>query len=607
MFTATYDPADNKLRLRSDERLPPDLYARVRAAGFIWAPKQDLFVAPAWTPEREDLLFELAGEVGDEDTSLVDRAANRAERFAGYEEKRGAEAEQARAAVERITDGIPLGQPILVGHHSQRHAERDAKKIENGMRRAIKLWETAEYWKRRAAGAFHHAKYKELPAVRARRIKGLEADERKHAKGKAHAEKFVKAWARIDDPTFLKKKDGSEPTTLERALFVATCDSRLVSILDIRNGKLSVETAQAQALAAHTEALAHHDRWLAHTRNRLVYERAMLAESGYVPPAKKLGKGALPILNYSGTVSYRDAYSFRGHEVKTEEATPITKAELAAINTDFKGTWISSCGTHRVRFVMIRKPGELYAVGRVVYLADSKQHMRPSAAAVIEGEAQVEAARFAEAARGVDTRRERQIASEARRVKTTSVDAMRAALAAGVQVVVNPYLFPTPPALADRAVALAQVEDWHVVLEPSAGTGRIVEAIKRAAPRAHVDMVEVNAECCKVLARKFQLTASEIAPYDFLEVSGPICPDSESGFDRIVMNPPFDHGLDVKHILHALTFLKPGGMLVAICADGPQQERELKPLSATWEKLPAGTFADQGTCVRTILLSIHKV
>ena len=48
--------------------------ARVRGAGFIYAPKQELFVAPMWTPEREDLLLELCGEIDDEDTSLVERA-----------------------------------------------------------------------------------------------------------------------------------------------------------------------------------------------------------------------------------------------------------------------------------------------------------------------------------------------------------------------------------------------------------------------------------------------------------------------------------------------------------------------------------------------------
>jgi hypothetical protein len=62
MTTATYSPEDNKLRLYVPPRLPREVYDRVRAAGFIWAPKQELFVAPVWTPEREDLLTELCGD-----------------------------------------------------------------------------------------------------------------------------------------------------------------------------------------------------------------------------------------------------------------------------------------------------------------------------------------------------------------------------------------------------------------------------------------------------------------------------------------------------------------------------------------------------------------
>src|SRR5580704_3704078 len=113
---ATYSPEDNKLRLYSTTRLDKELYERVRAAGFIWAPKQGLFVAPMWTPSREDLLIELCGEVGDEDTSLVERQEQRAERFEDYSENRAEDAEQARKAVSAIADNIPLGQPILIGH-----------------------------------------------------------------------------------------------------------------------------------------------------------------------------------------------------------------------------------------------------------------------------------------------------------------------------------------------------------------------------------------------------------------------------------------------------------------------------------------------------------
>ena len=65
-YTATYSPEDNKLRLYSSTRLDRELYARVRGAGFIYAPKQELFVAPMWTHEREDLLIELCGEIDDE-------------------------------------------------------------------------------------------------------------------------------------------------------------------------------------------------------------------------------------------------------------------------------------------------------------------------------------------------------------------------------------------------------------------------------------------------------------------------------------------------------------------------------------------------------------
>ena len=178
-MTATYSPEDNKLRLSASSRLDPELYARVRAAGFIWAPKQELFVAPMWTPSREDLALELCGEIADEDKSLVDRAQERADRFNDYSDHRDQDAQRARACVSAIAKNIPFGQPILIGHHSERRARKDAQKIENGMRRAVQMWDTAAYWQARAAGAIRLAKYKDRTEVRMRRIRGLEADKRK--------------------------------------------------------------------------------------------------------------------------------------------------------------------------------------------------------------------------------------------------------------------------------------------------------------------------------------------------------------------------------------------------------------------------------------------
>jgi 16S rRNA G1207 methylase RsmC len=71
------------------------------------------------------------------------------------------------------------------------------------------------------------------------------------------------------------------------------------------------------------------------------------------------------------------------------------------------------------------------------------------------------------------------------------------------------------------------------------------------------------------------------------------------------MNPPFANGQDIKHIEHALTLLKPGGRLVAICANGPRQQERLLPMATKWKELPAGSFSDSGTEVNAAILVIE--
>ena len=96
---------------------------------------------------------------------------SQADRFVDYKDKRIGDAERAHEAVSRIADNIPIGQPILIGHHSERHARKDAERIDNGMRKTVKMWHTAKYWEERAKGALRHAKYKELFGVRHRPTK----------------------------------------------------------------------------------------------------------------------------------------------------------------------------------------------------------------------------------------------------------------------------------------------------------------------------------------------------------------------------------------------------------------------------------------------------
>ncbi len=91
---------------------------------------------------------------------------------------------------------------------------------------------------------------------------------------------------------------------------------------------------------------------------------------------------------------------------------------------------------------------------------------------------------------------------------------------------------------------------------------------------------------------------------DFLECFGLGC------FDRIVMNPPFADGADIQHITHALRLLRPGGRIVALCANGPRQAAKLRPvieeMGGAWKELPASTFAAAGTSVRTVLLTASQ-
>jgi SAM-dependent methyltransferase len=83
---------------------------------------------------------------------------------------------------------------------------------------------------------------------------------------------------------------------------------------------------------------------------------------------------------------------------------------------------------------------------------------------------------------------------------------------------------------------------------------------------------------------------------DFLAVKW-----EKGSFDRIIMNPPFANGADIRHIEHAARSLKPGGRLVSICSAGPRQIERLKPGATEWIDLADGTFKDSGTGVRTAI------
>lgn len=162
-------------------------------------------------------------------------------------------------------------------------------------------------------------------------------------------------------------------------------------------------------------------------------------------------------------------------------------------------------------------------------------------------------------------------------------------------VVAADNLFPTPPDIAARMVRLADLRPGHRVLEPSAGTGHILDALPRDVETVAVELVP---ELCKHLFQRY--------PHVSLK-TGDFLARSDLGlFDRVVMNPPFRRSSDVRHIQHALSMLKPGGLLVSLCYAGSAQHRHLQPIATTWEALPARSFASEGTGAGVVLLTIRK-
>ena len=277
--TATYSPDDNKIRFYPFARLSPEDYTKATTYGFKWASSQALFVAPMWTPDRQRLMLEWCGELGDEITSLAERAEDRAERFSEYSANREKEGDAARAAASRIADGIPFGQPILVGHHSERRARKDAQRIENGFRKSLALWETADYWKGRAAAAVQHAEYKARPDVRHRRIKTIEADKRKSEKSMTEAQELAQLWGlpltlnvaiTLSERGYLRFMEGDETISAYHAL------TRSVD-------PWPLERVAAQAVQVYQRGAARSAEWVKHYDNRLIYERAMLAADGGLP------------------------------------------------------------------------------------------------------------------------------------------------------------------------------------------------------------------------------------------------------------------------------------------------------------------------------------
>ena len=440
-ITATYSPEDNKLRLYASSRLDAEPYARVKEAGFKWAPKQELFVAPKWTPAREDLAMELAGDIEAEEMTLAERAAIKAERLDALAVKRHGQATSLQRHANELSQAFYMGQPILIGHHSERKARKTKERMDAAQSKAIQAEKAANHWLYRAEGVEHYANMKNAPRVRANRIKTLLAELRDLQRGINAGHKALEVWAKLTTDEQIRYALGRLPseTTLSGWDSYSKVDRGEMSPADAR--ELCMKAAELRVNGPNRK------RWIHHILNRLAFERSMLGEvprfdgeltpviiqafarehgaekpkcsviddgylmlespvplpahisdhsyielsedewrdvmqaCGYVVPAKK--DAAPPILNLDvAQIQAKSRATYRGApEVEFIRVARVTKEQYSKVGADYRGTRLSACGTFRFKVASARALGVAQEGEHWafigVFLTDSKAHPLP--------------------------------------------------------------------------------------------------------------------------------------------------------------------------------------------------------------------------------------
>ncbi len=168
--------------------------------------------------------------------------------------------------------------------------------------------------------------------------------------------------------------------------------------------------------------------------------------------------------------------------------------------------------------------------------------------------------------------------------------------------------FRSPKPVVDEIIDRLGLFNRARVLEPSAGDGAIADGVRAVLIAGTIHVVELQDDLRVGLTKK----GYEVIGSDFLALD---VEKLEFAYDRVAMNPPFRGQADIAHVMHALTFLRPGGRLVAVMSAGVRFRQDTRStsfrtllftLEAEVDELPEGSFLESGTAVQTIIVTIDK-
>lgn len=149
--------------------------------------------------------------------------------------------------------------------------------------------------------------------------------------------------------------------------------------------------------------------------------------------------------------------------------------------------------------------------------------------------------------------------------------------------------YPTPQALAEIAIQMADIAPQHGCLEPSAGQGGLANLM----PKDRTTCVEFSMLHCKILeAKGFKTVCNDFLAWSY------------GRYDRIVMNPPFSDGRAVAHVKHATTLLADGGVLVAIMPASNKGKTIVEGMKHDWSNVYENEFKDASVSVVILKLSV---
>ncbi len=173
--------------------------------------------------------------------------------------------------------------------------------------------------------------------------------------------------------------------------------------------------------------------------------------------------------------------------------------------------------------------------------------------------------------------------------------------------------FETPPELAERLVELAEVHVSHNILEPSAGQGAIVKAIRHLVGELpSITMVEPLDENLKSLNALRDKGCGSVHSMTFEDYCTALKKRDYMLLDRVIMNPPFQFAIE--HVKLAWDLLNSKGRLVAVMPAGIEFREDKKHIefrnfveeNGYMESIEQGTFKSSGTMVNTTLIVLDK-